>query len=103
LLRLPVGARAEVAPALAAALLPVVGSRGRWRMQLREARFVTEGLYQRTGATGDLERWFGKVPVRPGALRMVPRGGAGEWVATLEPEGLRRIVRELRAIASAPA
>jgi hypothetical protein len=87
--------------------VPLIGTQGHWRMELRGDRIVTEGAYVRAGAAKELDAVFGTGPVSPLARAMVSKEAIGAWVTSVKPAQLESTIElwvsELQGLAGGSA
>lgn len=87
--------RAGLAEALITSLAPFAGSRGVWRIALREDRFVTESVHARIAAPTPFGALRGRGPVDESTASFVPKEAVGAWLTEVEPAQLPSLLRAL--------
>jgi hypothetical protein len=81
-----------VANLLLPEVLPFVGAKGRWRLQLRGDRFVSESLYEHIGPAKELDALYGSAPLSATTARMVSTEAIGAWVLKLNPQRIEALL-----------
>lgn len=80
---------------LLTSLVPFVGARGEWRIELRGDRFVTESSYVRLAATSPFDALQARTHVEARAASFVPKEAVGAWVTEIVPEKLGPVLESL--------
>lgn len=76
-------------------VLPFVGQKGRWRLQLCNDRFVSDSLVEHIGPARQLDELYGTGGIPSSALRMVPRESVGAWVMKTRPVQVEALFESL--------
>jgi len=74
-------------------LIPFVGAKGVWRVELRGERFVTESVYQRQ--PGFESKALGAGNTDASAARFVPKEAVGAWITNVDGAALEGEMRSL--------
>lgn len=74
-------------------LVPFVGAKGVWRVEMRGERFVTEAVYRRHA--GFETKAFGNGVADASAARFVPKEAVGAWVTNIDGKALEAEIRAL--------
>jgi len=65
-------------------LAPYLSAKGRWRIELRGKRFVTDGLYEPRGKSAEILGVFGKSSVPANAIQFLPPDAVGTWITDVD-------------------
>jgi len=84
-------------------MLPFVGQKGRYRMQLVGDRFVSESLTERIGPAKELDALYGSSALSATTTRMIAAEAVGAWAMTIQPAGFESLLGRLMTQAQLPA
>ncbi len=86
-----------LASAAVSTVAPFLSAKGRWRVQLRGDRFVTESLFTPTGGAKALDAALGRSALAARAYELAPPEAVGAWVTTIDPAQAEALAEQLLA------
>lgn len=85
----------KLAESLLPALLPFVGTRGTWSIDLRDGRFVTESRFVKRAPPSLLDQLVASAPLPANTADYASPEAVGVWCFPLDPAGAVRVARDV--------